>query len=300
MAAESGKVRQQRFHALAAEHASKAEEHARKAREYQRMADACAKGNAGEDHVAGLLDTLDGAGWQVLNDRYKSRTSPANLDHVVVGPAGVAVVDAKNWASGAVRLDDRGMAVGGHRRDEELRAALDCVEAVRTHVVAVLPDAPVTGLLAFVGDMTLPAPVQHHGVVLLQAEQLLPWLVNQPTVLTPQQVHQLASSLDAALPPRTGPRAPFVLDPAVAVRRSPGRTSRAARGRTGPARPASSRSRAARGPRGRSLRSGVARLAVAMVLLLVVLPAVLQDVVDRLTTQMASGSTTPVSTPAAR
>lgn len=97
MAAESGQRRAQRFRELAVEHDAKAAN-------YRRMAEACAKGNAGEVQIAALLDTLDGAGWRVLNDRYKSKTSTANLDHVVIGPGGVSVIDTKNWSGGRIRL----------------------------------------------------------------------------------------------------------------------------------------------------------------------------------------------------
>ncbi len=47
------------------------------------------KGNEGEVLVGERLDVLVGAGWRVLHDRRKSVTSPASLDHVVAGPAGV-------------------------------------------------------------------------------------------------------------------------------------------------------------------------------------------------------------------
>ncbi len=51
------------FRALSSDHAAKAEEHGRKAEEYRRLADACDEGNVGEEQIAALLDTLDGAGW---------------------------------------------------------------------------------------------------------------------------------------------------------------------------------------------------------------------------------------------
>ena len=176
----------------------------------------------------------------------------------------MTVIDAKNWNSGPLRLDGQGMAVGRYRKDEELRAGSTSALSVREHVLKVAPDAPVRGLLAFTTDVGLPAPMEHHGVVLLQAEQLLRWLVNQPPVLTPQQVHQVSSALDAALPPRTGPRAPFVVDPQKLLNR----TSRTAKRTNKPratARPsqveASSRVRSHRGAV--SLRGGLVRLALA-------------------------------------
>ena len=57
-------------------------------------------------------------------------------------------------------------------------------------------------MVAFVRDMGLPAPVQHRGVVLLQREQLLPWLTALPPRLSPDQVSYIATALHAKFPPR--------------------------------------------------------------------------------------------------
>jgi hypothetical protein len=76
VAAESGQARASRLRALSAERQAEAD---------AALAAAVEKGNHGERVVADLLDVLDGAGWCVLHDRYKPG-SPANIDHVVVGP----------------------------------------------------------------------------------------------------------------------------------------------------------------------------------------------------------------------
>lgn len=226
VAAESGERRAARMRELAEQHATKAEN-------YLRVAERIEKGNAGEHKIAAVLDVLDGAGWVVLNDRYQSASSRTNIDHILVGPPGVCVIDSKNW-SGDVRLDHRGISVGKYRRDgqlvssEQQAAAVD--EVARTVISSVLT-APV---LAFAGDVGLAAPVYHQRVMLMQAEQLLPWLTQQPKHLTPQQVHQLASALDAAFPPRDGPANPFTLSEvdryrdALEGRRGPVKTATAA------------------------------------------------------------------------
>jgi len=234
VAAESGQQRALRFRQLEAECLTKADS-------YRRQAEACEKGNAGEQLVAGLLDTLDGAGWVVLHDRYKSPTSPANLDHVVIGPPGVVVIDAKNWVAADLQLDDRGMRAGRWRRDDELRAGWQAGLAVQDNVVSVEAGAPVRAVLAFTQPMGLARPQEHQGVVLLQAEQLLVWLTSQPGVLSQQQVHRLGSSLGAALPPRSGPRRPFTIEAvghaARSQRREPHRGPGRAGARTSRARP---------------------------------------------------------------
>jgi hypothetical protein len=66
-------------------------------------------------------------------------------------------------------------------------------------------------VIAFVQDVGLSAPVYHQKVVCLHAEHLLRWLTSVPGHLSPQQVHQVGSSLDAAFPPRTGSSKPLTV-----------------------------------------------------------------------------------------
>ena len=55
-----------------------------------------AAGAAGERATARALDGIDDEGWAVLHDvRLPGRRW--NLDHVLVGPAGVVIVDSKQW-----------------------------------------------------------------------------------------------------------------------------------------------------------------------------------------------------------
>ena len=147
VAAESGETRASRLRALSAERQAEADK-------YAALAAAVEKGNHGERVVAELLDVLDGAGWCVLHDRYKPG-STANLDHVVVGPPGVFVIDAKNWKPAPLRFDERGMSLRGYRKDEELRAAADCARLVLQRAVSAHAGLPAVGVLAFVQDMGL-------------------------------------------------------------------------------------------------------------------------------------------------
>ncbi|MFI6920824.1 nuclease-related domain-containing protein [Nonomuraea spiralis] len=54
------------------------------------------KGAVGERATARRLRSLEAAGYTVLHDRRLPR-SRANLDHLVIGPCGVVVVDSKRW-----------------------------------------------------------------------------------------------------------------------------------------------------------------------------------------------------------
>ncbi|WP_113701772.1 nuclease-related domain-containing protein [Nonomuraea lactucae] len=54
------------------------------------------KGAAGERATARRLRSLELAGYIVLHDRALPR-SRANIDHLVIGPTGVFVIDSKKW-----------------------------------------------------------------------------------------------------------------------------------------------------------------------------------------------------------
>ena len=279
VAAESGETRASRLRALSAERQAEADK-------YAALAAAVEKGNHGERVVAELLDVLDGAGWCVLHDRYKPG-SAANLDHVVVGPPGVFVIDAKNWKPAPLRFDERGMSLRGYRKDEELKAAADCAHLVLQRAVSAHADLPAVGVLAFVQDMGLRAPVEHHGVWVLHSEDLLAWLTSQEAVLDRATVQRIGATLDAALPPRAGKAKPFTLSEITKHGSAPWQPTDRAHGQV----PARRGTRATGTPRtsrrlaGRSRESFgqlVVKLIAAVVFVFVVVPMVLDGIPARI------------------
>lgn len=201
-AAASGLQRHGRMVSEADRLEAQAKEMQDRAARLRQVSAGIARGNEGEQRIGARLDVLHGAGWHVLHDRRKSRRSPANLDHVVVGPPGVLVVDAKNWSSGPLLLDGRGMRLARWRKDDVLRAAKADADLVADVVHAVAPGVPCCGVLAFVQDMGLPQPVVHHGVAVLQEGQLLPWATQLPRRLDVSQVEVIAEHLERELRPR--------------------------------------------------------------------------------------------------
>src|SRR5438105_10193144 len=70
-------------------------------------------GSIGEAKLAETLAGIDGLA--LMHDRRVHRTR-GNIDHIIVGPAGVFVVDAKRY-EGLIRIRERG---GLFKRDERL------------------------------------------------------------------------------------------------------------------------------------------------------------------------------------
>jgi hypothetical protein len=72
------------------------------------------RGAAGERQTARLLDRLGRDGYQVLHDLAMS-ASVANVDHLVIGPSGLFVIDSKQW-TGHVHQSADGLVWQNHYR----------------------------------------------------------------------------------------------------------------------------------------------------------------------------------------
>jgi nuclease-like protein len=70
------------------------------------------RGAQGERRTARLLDRLTGDGYVVFHD-LAVPGSLANVDHLVIGPSGVFVIDSKQW-TGSVHQGSDGLAWHNH------------------------------------------------------------------------------------------------------------------------------------------------------------------------------------------
>ena len=112
-------------------------------------------GTEGELRVAEVLASASGV--EVLHDRLVPG-SRANIDHIVVGPSGVFVIDAKKYTGaievrnngGLFRVDER-LYVNGRDRSKLVDGVLGQVDVVRTALGEDFADVPIRGVLCFVG-----------------------------------------------------------------------------------------------------------------------------------------------------
>ena len=153
------------------------------------------------------LTELEGV--RVLNDRRVPGTR-GNIDHIVVAPAGLFVVDAKRY-EGTIRIRDVG---GFFRRDQRLYVGRrDCskladdmewqVEAVERSLRSVNADAipPITPVLCFVrGDWPLLRPPDSYRGVRLEGTRSIKNLVTNGQVLDIAEIDRLTRVLAAAFP----------------------------------------------------------------------------------------------------
>src|SRR4051812_10265743 len=103
-----------------------------------RSADRFEQGAAGEESTARALAALPELDWRVFHDVHWPGRRYANVDHVVVGPSGVFVIDSKSW-SGDVAVADGVLRQNGHRRERHVLAAIEAAAAVAELVPALDP-----------------------------------------------------------------------------------------------------------------------------------------------------------------
>jgi hypothetical protein len=147
------------------------------------------RGAAGERRTARLLDPLERHGWAVLHD-LALPGSQANLDHLMIGPGGVFVIDSKQYR-GRLQVDPSGRLWHGH---SPLAPALRAVlfEADQTAQVLTDPDVVVVPIMAVHGAQVPWGEVVTHGVPVLAARRLPSMLRQLPAVLGPERVTALA------------------------------------------------------------------------------------------------------------
>ncbi|HEX5917724.1 MAG TPA: NERD domain-containing protein [Nocardioides sp.] len=158
-----------------------------KAERLQRSAALWEQGAEGEVAVARALAALP-EGWIVLHDLAWPGRQRANLDHVVVGPGGVFVVDAKNW-SGRVEVRDQVLRQNGRQREQTVVSAAEAAIALQGIVP---PPAYCMGVLCFVRDEPLTGWAR--DVMVCSTGNLTSMLLSRPSVLSAEDVRR---SVDA-------------------------------------------------------------------------------------------------------
>jgi hypothetical protein len=152
-------------------------------------ASAWRRGAAGERRTARLLGPLERQGWVVLHD-LAVPSSRANIDHLVIGPGGVFVIDSKQYR-GRLQLDRSGRLWHGRY---PLAPVLRSVEFQADQAAQVLtdPDVVVVPIVAVHGAQVPWGKVVTDGVPVLPARRLPSMLRELPAIVGPERVAGLA------------------------------------------------------------------------------------------------------------
>jgi hypothetical protein len=147
------------------------------------------RGAVGERRTARLLGPLERQGWAVLHD-LAVPGSQANIDHLVIGPGGVFVIDSKQYR-GRLQLDPSGRLWHGRY---PLAPSLQTVSFEADQAAQVLPDPGVVVLpVVAVHRAQVPwGKVVMDGVPVVAARRLPSMLRQLPAVLGPERIASLA------------------------------------------------------------------------------------------------------------
>jgi Nuclease-related domain len=197
-------------------------------------------GAEGTTAVAEKLGELVPRGWYVLNDVHWPGRPKASLDHVLVGPGGVVVVDSKNW-TGEVRVASGVLWQGRYARTQAVEGALAQCAAV-TSVVAPPYRRLVRPLICMAAQPDL-FGVTNSDVAVAGTGRVLGAIEALPPVLDPQAVAGLYEHLGQELTHEQEPgitalrsvRPGTVVPPAGTAVRSTAVSGTAAKDAAGPA-----------------------------------------------------------------
>jgi hypothetical protein len=147
------------------------------------------RGAAGERRTGRLLGSLERHGWAVLHDLAIPGSS-ANIDHLVIGPGGVVVIDTKQYR-GRLQQDHDGLLWHGRHL---LLATLRKVRwaADQADEVVGVADVQVVAIMAVHGANVPWGRLAADGVIVAPARQVPDLLQALPAILGPERVAWLA------------------------------------------------------------------------------------------------------------
>jgi hypothetical protein len=149
------------------------------------------RGVVGEIEVGESLDRL-GPDWIVLH-ALPVDSEFGDIDHLVVGPAGVFIVATKNHAGATVWSSERTFIVAGIRVPyvRSMEYEIGRVEKVISDAAG--RSVEVSGILAIVAAKSLVVRGRHRDVAVLPSDHLVGWLSRRRRVLSHEDVLQIGT-----------------------------------------------------------------------------------------------------------
>lgn len=140
----------------------------------------------GEVEVGDALDGL-GAGWHVLHS-VAVGSDAADIDHLVIGPAGIFIVTTAVHPGGVVEAAQRSFLVSDVRYPHIRNMEYEMGRVERLLSVASGRAVEVAAILAVVDPKSLTVREAHRDVAVLPSATIAAWLSGRPAVLAPEDV----------------------------------------------------------------------------------------------------------------
>jgi hypothetical protein len=149
------------------------------------------RSDATRNRFAGFVIGRLPQGWQVF-DGVRAGGLGANIDHIVVGPAGAFTIGTKSL-TGKVWVDARSVRHNGHPTDFLPKATREATRASRSLTAAVGRPIEVRGVVAILADdWTIKENPTHVHVG--SPRGVRDWLLRLPVTLSPGEVTEIAAA----------------------------------------------------------------------------------------------------------
>jgi hypothetical protein len=152
------------------------------------------RGAAGEQQTARLLDRLYRDGYVVLHDLAMA-DSPVNVDHLVIGPSGLFVIDSKQWI-GRVQQTADGLLWHNHYRLDRTLATIRWQALTLGRLLGV----PVAPVICVHGAIVQGGGLRAQGLAIVPAS-LLRSALGYDQVLSDAEVERYAATARLRLGP---------------------------------------------------------------------------------------------------
>ena len=158
-------------------------------------------GIQGEQRVGEVLDNLKPHGYRVFHDIQGDKF---NIDHVVVGPTGVFVIETKTRSKptgrkAKVKYDGRRVLVDGKAPDRDpIKQARAVSDYIRDIIHRTNLNPPIRPIVVFPGWWVAERQSRKSQVWVLNEQRLIGWLKEEPESLGPDEVTRIATLLEDA------------------------------------------------------------------------------------------------------
>lgn len=159
-------------------------------------------GARADDRLAATLLELEPLGWSLLANRRRPGARGDRIDLVLVGPGGVALVDASSWRGVSIR--DGRLFRGLEEVTDEIARLADLVYMTQRALAEIgLAAGEVRAFAAFAGRGIPRSDI--HGVTLASEAATVTEIARLGTRLTQQQIAQVRGLVDQLFPAPTSP-----------------------------------------------------------------------------------------------
>jgi hypothetical protein len=156
------------------------------------LSDRAAQGAKGEEQVGQVLESLRSKGWIILHDLLIP--TAGNIDHLIIGPAGIFVVETKSHR-GRITVQGTQLLRNGKPLEKDFIRQVKAQSMVLNQRLQqqLRQNWYIQPIICFTQAFVQIPGNRVENVWVLPLKWLLPTLERQPSRLTPTQVNHLAS-----------------------------------------------------------------------------------------------------------